>query len=49
MELVEKITVKAQVDETFAGRENRFCCVELAAKSCKEMQDVLLYVRQSSM
>lgn len=31
MELVEKITVKAQVDQTFASRENRFCLVELDA------------------
>jgi hypothetical protein len=49
MELVEKITLKAQVDETFTGCENRFCRVELDAESYEEMQDVLLYVSQSSM
>jgi hypothetical protein len=49
MELVEKITVKAQVDETFAGCENRFFYVELDAKCCEEMQDLPLYVSQSSM
>jgi hypothetical protein len=49
MELVEKITVRSQVDETFSGRENRFCYVELDAKSYEEIQDVLLYVSQSSM
>jgi hypothetical protein len=39
MELVE-ITAKAQIDQNFAGRENRFCLVQLHAKSYEEMQGV---------